>query len=53
MGTLDRLEVKSGVTSSKGMRVFQKHFNPDKVLLVGNTGLPWQDFLKINPATLF
>jgi hypothetical protein len=28
-------------------------FNPDKVLLVGNAGLPWQDFLKLNPVSLF
>jgi uncharacterized protein len=48
------LEIKSGVARSHaGMTAFQKHFNPDKVLLIGNTGLPWQDFLKINPVELF
>lgn len=52
-GKVIGLEVKSGVTSSKGMDAFQKTFHPDKVLLVGNTGLPWQDFLKLNPVDLF
>ncbi len=53
-GKLIALEVKSGVTqSSSGISVFKKTFNPDKVLLVGNTGLSWQDFLKLNPAELF
>lgn len=48
------LEVKSGSSqSASGMSAFKKTFNPEKVLLVGNTGLPWQDFLKMNPAELF
>lgn len=48
------LEVKSGADrSSTGLSAFQKQFHPDRVLLVGNTGLPWQDFLKIDPVTLF
>ena len=48
------LEVKSG--SSKitiGMHEFQKKYNPDKILLIGNTGLPWPEFLQMNPADLF
>jgi len=48
------LEVKSGQTKpTKGMEAFKKRFNPDKVLLVGTSGLLWQDFLEINPADLF
>ena len=48
------IEVKSGVTQkSSGMSAFQKKFNPDKVLIVGDTGLPWQEFLKIKPTDLF
>ncbi len=35
------------------MDVFNKMFNPDKVLLVGDSGIPWQEFLKINPLELF
>jgi predicted AAA+ superfamily ATPase len=48
------MEIKSGTTkSSSGMAAFQKQFKPAKVLLVGNTGLTWQDFLKMNPIELF
>lgn len=48
------LEVKSGARqSSSGMAAFQKQFNPKKIYLIGDTGLPWQEFLKINPLTLF
>ena len=48
------LEVKSGNKSNtKGMKEFQNKFKPDKILLVGNKGIPWQDFLLINPVNLF
>ena len=53
-GKLIGLEVKSGATqSATGINAFKKYANPDKVLLVGNSGIPWQDFLKINPSELF
>lgn len=53
-GKVIGLEVKSGSTqSSSGISAFKKAFNPDKVLLVGKTGVPWQDFLKLNPVELF
>lgn len=53
-GKVIGLEVKSGSTqSSSGISAFKKAFNPDKILLVGKTGLPWQDFLKLNPVELF
>jgi predicted AAA+ superfamily ATPase len=48
------IEVKSGsVQKTSGMASFKKKFNPDKVLLVGNSGLSWQDLLKMNPLALF
>ena len=48
------LEIKSGATQkASGMTAFQKHFRPEKVLLIGNTGLPWQTFLQMNPMELF
>lgn len=48
------LEIKSGATQSRsGMTAFQKQFNLHKMLLVGNSGIPWQDFLKLNPVELF
>ncbi len=53
-GKVIGLEVKSGTTQfSSGISAFKKAFNPDKVLLVGKTGVPWQDFLKLNPVELF
>jgi predicted AAA+ superfamily ATPase len=53
-GKVIGLEVKSGVTQkAPGMEVFKKHHNPDKVLLVGSSGIPWQEFLKISPSQLF
>ena len=48
------LEVKSGNTQGgSGMAAFQKEFKPDKVLLIGSSGLPWQTFLQMNPTELF
>ena len=48
------LEVKSGThLRATGMAVFQKNFQPHKVLMVGKSGVPWQDFLRISPADLF
>ncbi len=53
-GTVIGLEVKSGrIQSNRGMAAFKKLFNPDKVLLIGNSGLPWQEFLAMNPTDLF
>ncbi|MBL7794826.1 MAG: DUF4143 domain-containing protein, partial [Saprospiraceae bacterium] len=48
------LEVKSGRSQrASGMDAFRKQFKPDKVLLIGNEGLPWQEFLSFNPIALF
>lgn len=53
-GKVIGLEVKSGTTGlTSGMTAFKSKFNPDKVLLIGNAGLPSQDFLKLNPVSLF
>jgi predicted AAA+ superfamily ATPase len=53
-GKVIGLEVKSGSAQfSSGIAAFKKAFNPDKVLLIGKTGVPWQDFLKLNPVELF
>ena len=53
-GKILAIEVKSGATRNiSGMEVFRKQFKPDKLLLVGDTGLPWQEFLKINPMEMF
>lgn len=48
------IEVKSGAAQkTSGIASFKKKFNPEKILLVGNTGLSWQEFLKMNPVELF
>lgn len=48
------LEVKSGMKAENaGMGVFAERFHPEKVLLVGTGGIPYDDFLKINPRELF
>lgn len=48
------LEVKSGMRAENaGMSVFAERFNPEKVLLVGTGGIPYDEFLKINPKELF
>lgn len=48
------IEVKSGaVHNTSGMAAFKKKFNPDKLVVIGNTGLPWQSFLQMKPGELF
>ncbi|MEZ0542188.1 ATP-binding protein [Fibrella arboris] len=53
-GKVIGLEVKSGRTqSARGMDAFLRKVGADKVLLVGNSGIPWQEFLKIDCKNLF
>lgn len=53
-GKVIGLEVKSGITqTSTGITAFKKAFDPDKIFLVGKSGIPWQEFLKLNPVELF
>lgn len=48
------LEVKSGVSADNaGMGIFNEKFHPNKMLLVGTGGIPYEEFLKINPKELF
>ena len=48
------LEVKSGMKAENaGISLFAKKFHPDKILLVGTGGIPYEEFLKINPKELF
>lgn len=52
--TVIGLEVKSGMRAENtGMGVFAEKFRPEKVLLVGTGGIPYEEFLKINPGELF
>ncbi len=53
-GKVIALEVKSNDSeSSKGLEVFKQKFGPDKIYLIGNRGIPWQEFLRYNPTELF
>ena len=53
-GKVIGLEVKSGASAdNKGMGVFNEKFHPNKMLLVGTGGIPYEDFFKINPKELF
>lgn len=53
-GKVIGLEVKSGSRqSASGMEAFKKAHRPYKVLLVGTSGLPWEEFMKVGPSQLF
>lgn len=48
------LEVKSGASAGNvGMGIFNEKFHPDKMLLVGTGGIPYEYFLKISPKDIF
>jgi len=48
------MEVKTGhLKSNSGMDAFKKSFPSAKLILVGKNGIPWQEFLEINPGLLF
>ncbi|MHB1920829.1 MAG: ATP-binding protein [Chitinophagaceae bacterium] len=53
-GKIIGLEVKSGSAgNTPGMATFKNKYAPDQVLLIGSRGIPWQEFLQINPVELF
>jgi hypothetical protein len=53
-GKVIGLEVKSGsIAGKQGMAAFAQQMKPDKVLLIGDDGIPWQEFLSINPREIF
>ncbi|WP_028298809.1 ATP-binding protein [Olivibacter sitiensis] len=53
-GKVIGIEVKSGTTMLKSSTTeFGKRVAPDKILLVGQGGIPWQEFLTIEPKSLF
>ncbi|PSL05536.1 ATP-binding protein [Cecembia rubra] len=48
------LEVKSGHTGRlTGLIAFKEKFNPDKALVIGTGGIPWQEFLQMDVLDLF
>ncbi len=53
-GRIIALEVKSGHNlRTAGMVQFRKLYPDSKIMLVGKDGLPWEEFLLINPMELF
>lgn len=53
-GQLIALEVKSGLKCiNTGMALFIKKYNPQSSLFVGTGGIPYADFLCLNPVDLF
>lgn len=53
-GEIVAIEVKSTpAQATKGMDAFVKKCNPNRVYLVDNKSLSWEEFLEINPGELF
>jgi hypothetical protein len=54
MGKTIAIEVKSGPSGkSTGISAFSKIHRPHKLILVGASGIPWQEFLRLDPHDLF
>ena len=48
------LEVKSGMKADNaGTAKFMEKYHPEKVLLIGTGGIPYEEFLKMNPTEIF
>ena len=53
-GEVIGIEVKSNhEAQTQGMKAFMDRFRPKRMLLVGPSGLPLEEFLKIRPVDLF
>jgi hypothetical protein len=53
-GRIIAMEVKIGHSiRTAGLVQFRKHYPDSKIMLVGKGGIPWEDFLKMNPLALF
>lgn len=48
------IEVKTiSITKHSGMEKFVKLYKPDKMILINENGMSWEEFLTINPNLLF
>lgn len=48
------LEVKSGrIRGRSGLEQFRKEYPHARVMLIGDSGMPWQEFLKMDMAEIF
>lgn len=53
-GQIIGIEVKSGTSRyHSGINEFKSKYDPHKVLLVGSQGMPWEEFLLVEPMELF
>jgi len=53
-GKLVAIEIKSnGSDYQKGLTAFRNIYPSSKIILTGKTGIPWEEFLKINPIEIF
>ncbi|MEI6757019.1 MAG: ATP-binding protein [Chlorobium sp.] len=53
-GKVIGIEIKSDHTQrASGIAAFEQQCKPHKVLLVGNSAIPWQEFLELEPQELF
>jgi predicted AAA+ superfamily ATPase len=53
-GKLVAIEIKSnGTAHQKGIAVFRKMYPSSRIIVTGKTGIPWQEFLNIDPIELF
>lgn len=53
-GRVVAIEVKTGYnTRTPGLIQFRKRYPDSRILLVGKEGIPWEEFLMINPINLF
>lgn len=53
-GRVIGIEVKSGYgQATSSLATFQRKMSPDRVYIVGEAGIPWADFLRMDPGYLF
>jgi predicted AAA+ superfamily ATPase len=53
-GKLIGIEVKSGIDSrNEGIALFDKVYHPKHIFIVGTDGIPIDEFLALDPSTLF
>ena len=53
-GEIAAIEVKTGTDGfNKGIGLFNEAYHPNVVLTVGTGGIPFEEFLSINPSDLF
>ncbi|NDC78609.1 MAG: ATP-binding protein [Chitinophagia bacterium] len=53
-GRVIGIEVKSGYgQATSSLSSFQRKMSPDRVYIVGEAGIPWADFLRMDPGNLF